>query len=121
LKKTRKTLGTTSRQRNYYHSSSLKVSSLPSLFSGLFECFFFSADSVSCFGFGKDWTLEVVESNGMIKFQGVLEEDEEDTWNDKPSLKVSSLPSLFSGLFECFFFSADSVSCFGFWPEVATG
>ncbi|CAG7981480.1 unnamed protein product [Penicillium nalgiovense] len=34
---------------------------------------------------GKDWTLEVVESNGMIKFQGVLEEDEEDTWNDKPS------------------------------------
>ncbi|CAG8908783.1 unnamed protein product [Penicillium egyptiacum] len=33
---------------------------------------------------GKDWTLEVVESNGMIKFQGVLEEDEED-WNDKPT------------------------------------
>lgn len=31
---------------------------------------------------GKDWTLEVVESNGVIKFQGVLEEDddtEEDT------------------------------------------
>ncbi|KAJ5854612.1 hypothetical protein N7534_007155 [Penicillium rubens] len=37
---------------------------------------------------GKDWTLEVVESNGMIKFQGVLEEDEEDTWNDKPSEKL---------------------------------
>ncbi|OQE34575.1 hypothetical protein PENCOP_c017G06686 [Penicillium coprophilum] len=34
---------------------------------------------------GKDWTLEVVESNGVIKFQGVLEEDEEDTWNDKSS------------------------------------
>lgn len=33
------------------HSSSLKVSSLPS-FSGLFEdCFFFSADSFSCLGF----------------------------------------------------------------------
>ncbi|KAJ5372097.1 hypothetical protein N7517_004103 [Penicillium concentricum] len=36
---------------------------------------------------GKDWTLEVVETNGVIKFQGVLEEDEEDTWNDKPSEK----------------------------------
>ncbi|CAI7587886.1 unnamed protein product [Penicillium discolor] len=34
---------------------------------------------------GKDWTLEVVESNGIIKFQGVLDEDEEDTWNDQPS------------------------------------
>lgn len=34
---------------------------------------------------GKDWTLEVVESNGMIKFQGIFDEDEEDTWNDKPS------------------------------------
>ncbi|KAJ5971156.1 uncharacterized protein N7479_001074 [Penicillium vulpinum] len=34
---------------------------------------------------GKDWTLEVVESNGVIKFQGVLEEDEEDTWSDKLS------------------------------------
>lgn len=27
---------------------------------------------------GKDWTLEVVESNGVIKFQGILEEDDED-------------------------------------------
>ncbi|KAJ5780848.1 hypothetical protein N7457_006008 [Penicillium paradoxum] len=28
---------------------------------------------------GKDWTLEVVESNGVIKFQGILEEDEGDS------------------------------------------
>ncbi|CAG7918199.1 unnamed protein product [Penicillium olsonii] len=26
---------------------------------------------------GKDWTLEVVESNGVIKFQGVLDDDED--------------------------------------------
>jgi protein OS-9 len=30
---------------------------------------------------GKDWTLEVVESNGVIKFQGILEEEDEDAWN----------------------------------------
>jgi protein OS-9 len=34
---------------------------------------------------GKDWTLEVVESNGVIKFQGVLEEDEDDIVNEKAS------------------------------------
>lgn len=27
---------------------------------------------------GKDWTLEVVENNGVIKFQGVVADDEED-------------------------------------------
>ncbi|KAJ5463618.1 hypothetical protein N7475_008562 [Penicillium sp. IBT 31633x] len=37
---------------------------------------------------GKDWTLEVVESNGVIKFQGILEEDDEETWKaDSPSEK----------------------------------
>lgn len=30
---------------------------------------------------GKDWTLEVVENNGVIKFQGVVAEDEEDDLN----------------------------------------
>ncbi|KAJ5555440.1 hypothetical protein N7461_003910 [Penicillium sp. DV-2018c] len=30
---------------------------------------------------GKDWTLEVVESNGVIKFQGILEEEDEDAYN----------------------------------------
>jgi protein OS-9 len=34
---------------------------------------------------GKDWTLEVVESNGVIKFQGVLDEDEEETVKEKAS------------------------------------
>jgi protein OS-9 len=27
---------------------------------------------------GKDWTLEVVESNGVIKFQGAIEKDEDE-------------------------------------------
>lgn len=39
---------------------------------------------------GKDWTLEVVESNGVIKFQGVLEEDEEDTAKEKSSQEKPS-------------------------------
>ncbi|KAJ5510901.1 hypothetical protein N7453_003004 [Penicillium expansum] len=41
---------------------------------------------------GKDWTLQVVESNGVIKFQGLFDEDEEDTLNsksEKPHEKVS--------------------------------
>ncbi|KAG0154739.1 hypothetical protein PDIDSM_307 [Penicillium digitatum] len=37
---------------------------------------------------GKDWTLQVVESNGVIKFQGVFAEDEEDTWNENPTERV---------------------------------
>ncbi|KAJ5210266.1 hypothetical protein N7491_010072 [Penicillium cf. griseofulvum] len=45
---------------------------------------------------GKDWTLEVVETNGVIKFQGVLEEDEEDTW-DKASEKLQEKKAENSG------------------------
>ncbi|KAJ5801446.1 uncharacterized protein N7518_003514 [Penicillium psychrosexuale] len=49
---------------------------------------------------GKDWTLEVVESNGVIKFQGSFEDDEEDTLNDKPSsekLDENKVSESFSG------------------------
>ncbi|KAK9848534.1 hypothetical protein MYU51_016561 [Penicillium brevicompactum] len=42
---------------------------------------------------GKDWTLEVVESNGVIKFQGVLEEDEDEDTQDSSQEKPSQKPA----------------------------
>ncbi|KAJ5664742.1 hypothetical protein N7462_011555 [Penicillium macrosclerotiorum] len=44
---------------------------------------------------GKDWTLEVVETNGVIKFQGIVEpedDDEEAEGEDKKGIVSSSRP-----------------------------
>ena len=39
---------------------------------------------------GKDWTLEVVENNGVIKFQGVVDADDDDEWAAEVEMNTRS-------------------------------